>query len=109
MIFTGSMHDLKCRLQRDEFSLEIEGDLADIQTLVQGLADHDGMSARLDGDRILHVRIAQGQNRAGTLAEVLKRLEAANLSLQAIHSEQNATENAYLKLLQEDQAHGFDR
>jgi len=109
MIFTGSMHDLKCRLQRDEFSLEIEGDLSDIQTLAQGLADHEGLSARLDGDRILHVRIGQGHSRAGVLADVLKRLEAANLSLQALHSEQNATENAYLKLLQEDHAHGFDR
>lgn len=109
MIFTGSMHDLKCRLQRDEFSLEIEGDLAGIQALVQGLSDHEGLSARLDGDRMLHVRIAPGHSRAGVLADVLKRLEAANLSLQALHSEQNATENAYLKLLQEDHAHGFDR
>jgi len=109
MIFAGSMHDLKYRLQRDEFSLELEGALADIQTLANGLADHEGMSARLDGDRILHVRIGQGHSRAGVLAEVLKRVEAASLSLQAVHSEQNATENAYLKLLQEDQAHGFDR
>ncbi len=109
MIFTGSMHDLKCRLQRDEFSLELEGELADIQMLVNGLAEYEGASARLDGDRILHLRIDQGQNRAGVLAEVLKRVAAADLSLQALHSEQNATENAYLKLLQEDHAHGFDR
>lgn len=109
MIFTGSMHDLKCRLQRDEFSLELEGPLPEIQALVHGLAAQEGMSARLDGDRILHLRIAQGRNRAGVLAEVLRQVEAANLSLQAVHSEQNATENAYLKLLQEDHAHGFDR
>jgi len=53
--------------------------------------------------------VADGRSRCGALAEVLKLVDAGNVSLQAIHSGQNATENAYLQLLQEDEAHGFSR
>ena len=45
-----------------------------------------------------------GWNLAG-----LKLVDASNLTLQNVHSGQNATENAYLQLLQEDEAHGFQR
>jgi len=41
--------------------------------------------------------------------EVLRLVETCGLSLQGVHSGQNATENAYLQLLQEDEAHGFHR
>jgi hypothetical protein len=46
---------------------------------------------------------------AGTLIEVLKLAESANLLLQSFHSGQNVMEDVYLQLLQEDQAHGFQR
>jgi len=55
------------------------------------------------------VQITDGRSRAGALADVLKSIDGAGLSLEAIHSGRNATENAYLQLLQEDHAHGFDR
>jgi hypothetical protein len=45
----------------------------------------------------------------GLLGPILKLIDASNLSLQAIDSGSNATENAYLQLLQEDEAHGFQR
>ena len=53
--------------------------------------------------------IWSGRSRSSALAEVLKLVDGGNLSLQAIHSGRNATENAYLQLLQEDEAHGFGR
>ena|GEM_PF-4689862 len=45
----------------------------------------------------------------GLLGPTLKLIDASNLSLQVIDSGRNATENAYLQLLQEDEAHGFQR
>ncbi len=57
----------------------------------------------------LLVRVADGGNRARALAEVLQLVETCGLSLRGVHSGQNATENAYLQLLQEDEAHGFQR
>ena len=109
MIFTGSMQDMKRRIRRDDFSLELEGDSERIDRLAREVAELEGVEAHLHAGRALLVRIADDRSRSRTLADVLQRVDACGLSLQAIHSGQNATENAYLQLLQEDEAHGFDR
>ncbi len=109
MIYTGSMQDMRRRLRRDEFNLELDGSVDRIENLGREIGKQEGAQVRLDGDRILHVRIADPHSRSGVLAAILKLVDASSVSLQAIHTGQNATENAYLQLLQEDQAHGFDR
>jgi ABC-2 type transport system ATP-binding protein len=109
MIFTGSMQDMKKRLQRDDFTLELEGTDSDIQHLTREINNLEGIEARLQAGHLLQVRIAEKHSRPRALAEVLQRIDASNLAFQAIHSGQNTTENAYLQLLQEDEAHGFQR
>ena len=109
MIYSGSMQDLKKRLGCDEFSMELDGLDDEIENLVGEVGKLEGVTARVDEERILHVRIAEGSKRAGILSEVLKIVDGGNVTLEGIHSGKNATENAYLQLLQEDQAHGFDR
>lgn len=109
MIFTGSMHDMKRRLTSHDFTLELEGTAEDVRRLSLEAADLKGLDAHLDTNQALIVRIADGYSRSRALADVLQLIDASNLSLQAIHSGQNATENAYLQLLQEDEAHGFQR
>jgi ABC-2 type transport system ATP-binding protein len=109
MIFTGSMQDMKRRLTSHDFTLELEGSAEDVRRLLLELADMKGIEANLDTNHALLVRIADGYSRSRVLADVLQRIDASNLSLQAIHSGQNTTENAYLQLLQEDEAHGFQR
>jgi ABC-2 type transport system ATP-binding protein len=109
MIFTGSMQDMKRRLRRDEFTLELQGDADDIKAVAEEVTNLEGIDARVRAGRALLVRIADGRSRSGALADVLKLIDASNLSLQAIHSGQDAAENAYLQLLQEDEAHGFHR
>ena len=69
----------------------------------------EGIEARTGPGNTLIVGIAESRSRSGAMAELLKLVDAANLSLQTINSGQNATENAYLQLLQEDEAHGFGR
>ena len=109
MIFTGSMQDMKKRLRRDGFSLELEGDTENIRLLAHEANSLEGIDARLGAGQTVLVRIANERGRSRALAEVLKLVDASNLSLQAVHSGQNATENAYLQLLQEEEAHGFHR
>jgi len=58
---------------------------------------------------MLIVKLSDTRRRADALADVLKLVDSADLSLQAVHSGQNETEDAYLQLLQEDEAHGFHR
>lgn len=109
MIFTGSMREMKQRLKRDHFSLELEGSAEDIQRLADQAGQLEEVTVRIVDQQTLVVQLADGSNRANALAEVLKLVEPANLSLAAVHSGQNETENAYLQLLQEDEAHGFHR
>jgi ABC-2 type transport system ATP-binding protein len=109
MIFTGSMQDIQRRIRRDEFTLELEGDPENVSRLVRDAASLEGIDARTRDEQAVAVRIADGRSRAQALAEVLQLVEACGLSLRGLHSGQNATENAYLQLLQEDEAHGFHR
>lgn len=109
VIFCGPMRDMKRRLRHDDFSLELSGDEVAIQRLADEVRSLPGVSAQLHAGQTLVVGVESERSRAAALAEVLKRVDAAGLSLQAIHSGINETENAYLQLLQEDEAHGFHR
>ena len=93
----------------DDFNLDLEGAEDDIKRLAQQAAELDGVATRLDAGHTLVVRVADSRSRADALADVLKLADSNNLSLQSIHSGRNETENAYLQLLQEDEAHGFHR
>ncbi len=109
MIFTGSMQDVQRRICRDDFTLELEGDPETVGRLVRDAASLEGIEARTRDGQAVVVRVTDGRRRARALAEVLQLVEACGLSLRGVHSGQNATENAYLQLLQEDEAHGFHR
>jgi ABC-2 type transport system ATP-binding protein len=109
MIFTGSMQDVQRRMGRDDFTLELEGDPETVRRLIRDAARLEGIEVRTRDGRAVVVQVADGRGRAGALAEVLQLVETCGLSLQGVQSGQNATENAYLQLLQEDEAHGFHR
>lgn len=109
VIFSGPMRDMKRRLRRDDVVLELTGSGDDLQRLAEQASGLPGVRGSVDARQALLVQIDGQHSRAAGLAEVLRLVEAAGLSLQAIHSGVNETENAYLQLLQEDEAHGFHR
>jgi len=109
MIFSGSMREVKQRLRRDDFHLELDGPADQIARLARQAADLDGITAVVRDTYTLAVQVAEGGNRAAALAAVLKLIDSNGVSLQTIGSGQNETEHAYLQLLQEDHAHGFRR
>ena len=69
----------------------------------------EGVKVRLQDERTLAVEILDGRPRSVALAEVLQLVEPNHLTLQTVQSGQNETEHAYLQLLQEEEAHGFQR
>ncbi|HID78830.1 MAG TPA: ABC transporter ATP-binding protein [Planctomycetaceae bacterium] len=109
MIFSGSMQDMKRRLRGDDFCLQLDGPDEGLRAVVAAANQLDGVGASLRDGRTLVVQVHQRQSRATALGEVLRLVDQVGLSLQAVHSGQNETEDAYLQLLQEDQAHGFQR
>ncbi len=109
MIFSGSMHAMKQRLQDDDFRLELEGSPEAIRHVVQQVHALPGITALIRDTFTVVIGVEDAERRAGALAEVLKLVDASDVALQAIRSGQNETEYAYLQLLSEDQAHGFRR
>jgi ABC-2 type transport system ATP-binding protein len=109
MIFSGSMRDMKQRLRRDDFTLEVEGPLDAIREVAEQANGLPGVGADVSDGRTLQVEVAEEGGRAEALAGVLQLVHDAGLALQTIQSGQNETEHAYLQLLQEDKAHGFRR
>jgi ABC-2 type transport system ATP-binding protein len=109
MIFSGPMREMKRRLQRDEFHLEVEGPAETLPGAAEQAGRIPGVQARVADQHLLVVGIAADASRASALAKVLELVDAAGLTLQSIQSAHNDTEHAYLQLLQEDQAHGFRR
>jgi ABC-2 type transport system ATP-binding protein len=109
MIFSGSMLDMKRRLRRDDFCLVFDGDGDKLSELAARSDRLDGVQVRVGNGPTMIVRVDEGRSRADALAEILKQVDSAGLSLESIQSGQNETENAYLQLLQEDEAHGFQR
>lgn len=109
MIFSGPMQDMKRRLQCDDFSLELGGAEAELQALALRACALGGVDAQIRAGNTMVVQVSADRSRAAVLADVLKLVDAAGVSLLAIYSGLNQTENAYLQLLQEDQSHGFQR
>jgi ABC-2 type transport system ATP-binding protein len=109
MIFSGTMHEMKQRLRRDDFSLDVDGSPADVQAVAEEASRLDGVAARLRDARTLVVEVRDGRSRAGAIGQVMGLLDRRNVPLQSIRTGQNETEDAYLQLLQEDHAHGFRR
>lgn len=109
MIFSGSMHAMKQRLQDDDFRLELEGTPEAIRRVAQQVHALPGIAALIRDTFTVVIGVEDAGRRAGALAEVLKLVDASDVALQAIRSGQNETEYAYLQLLSEDQAHGFRR
>lgn len=109
MIFSGSMQDMKQRLRRNSFRMELDGNPDDLQQFTHQVAELKGIEAHTSTGDALVVQLTDGTNRATTLAEVMRLADANRLSLQAVSSSQNETEDVYLQLLHEDEAHGFQR
>jgi ABC-2 type transport system ATP-binding protein len=109
MIFSGAMREVKQRLRRDDFYLELDGPEDCVRDVAMRVTAMDGITARLRDPHTLVVQVKEGTSRAGAMAELLRVIDSGGLTLQTIGSGQNETEHAYLQLLQEDSAHGFRR
>ena len=86
-----------------------EGSTDDLQKFARRVDELAGVDAEIGAGDTLVLRLSDSASRAATLAEVLRLAESAQLPLQRVSSGQNETEDVYLQLLQEDEAHGFHR
>ncbi len=109
LIFFGSLQDLKGRMRRNHYELDLEGEQKSIAKAVQsikGLSDFRGVQLR---HRRLELRMADDVNNSAALANVFMTLADNKVTLISVRSVGQQTEQAFLDLVEKEESRGFAR
>jgi ABC-2 type transport system ATP-binding protein len=109
LIFSGSLQDLKGRMCRNHYELDLEGDqkaVAKATNAVKALQDFKSVSLR---HRRLELYLNDDAVNAAALANVLMILSDNKVSLVSIRSVGQQTEQAFLDLVEKEESRGFAR
>ena len=109
LIYFGSLQDLKGRMRKNHYELDLEGDqkaIAKAMQTIKGLSDFKAVILR---QRRLELRLAEEANNASALANVFMTLADNKVTLVSIRSVGQQTEQAFLDLVEKEEARGFAR
>lgn len=109
LIYSGSLQDLKGRMRRNHYELDLEGEqkaLAKASQVIKGMQEFKLAALR---QRRLELRMAEDANNASALANVFMTLADNKITLISIRSVGQATEQAFLDLVEKEESRGFAR
>jgi ABC-2 type transport system ATP-binding protein len=109
LIYFGSLQDLKGRMRKNQYELDLDGDQKGITrtlNIIKGMNDFKNVTLR---QRRLELRLGDDVNIASALANVFMTLADNKVTLVSIRSMGQATEQAFLDLVEKEEARGFAR
>ncbi len=109
LIFCGSLQELKGRMCRNHFEMDVEGDQKAISKTMQvfkGMGDLRTVSLR---QRRIEMHLQDEVVVAPVLAHVLNTLNENKVTLVSIRSVGQQTEQAFLDLVEKEESRGFAR
>jgi ABC-2 type transport system ATP-binding protein len=109
LIFCGSLQELKGRMRRNHYELDLEGEQKSITKAVQAiknLGDFKNVSAR---QRRLELHLKEDAVNTSALANVFMTLADNKVTLVSIRSVGQQTEQAFLDLVEKEESRGFAR
>ncbi|GIW79589.1 MAG: hypothetical protein KatS3mg105_1396 [Gemmatales bacterium] len=109
LIFCGSLQDLKGRMRRNHFELDLEGDQKSITKAVQairGISDFRHIEIR---QRRLELLLQDSAANTSALANAFMILADNKVNLVSIRSVGQQTEHAFLDLVEKEESRGFAR
>jgi ABC-2 type transport system ATP-binding protein len=109
LIYYGSLQDLKGRMRRNHYELDLEGDqkaIAKAAQVIKGFAEFKSVAVR---QRRLELRMADDTNNTSALANVFMTLADNKVTLVSIRSVGQQTEQAFLDLVEKEESRGFAR
>jgi ABC-2 type transport system ATP-binding protein len=109
MIFSGSLSDLKGRIRKNHFELDLEGDQKSIAKAVQIIKSMSEFKTVTLKQRRLELLMNQTESNCGALANVFVTLSDNKVALVSIRSVGQQTEQAYLDLVETEEQRGFTR
>jgi ABC-2 type transport system ATP-binding protein len=109
LIYCGSLQDLKGRMRRNHYELDLEGDqkaISKAASALKGMSDFKSVSVR---QRRLEVYLSEEANNTAALANVFMMLSDNKVSVVSIRSVGQQTEQAFLDLVEKEESRGFAR
>jgi ABC-2 type transport system ATP-binding protein len=109
LIYSGSLQDLKGRMRRNHYELDLEGEqkaIGKAAGAIKGLADFKSVQLR---QRRLELHLHDEAANTSALANVFMTLADNKVSLVSIRSVGQQTEQAFLDLVEKEEARGFAR
>jgi ABC-2 type transport system ATP-binding protein len=109
LIYCGSLQDLKGRMRRNHFELDLEGEhkaISKAAQAVRALPDFKVVNIR---QRRLELYLQEEAVNTAALANVLMTLADNKVTLVSIRSVGQQTEQAFLDLVEKEESRGFAR
>lgn len=109
LIYSGSLQDLKGRMRRNHYELDLEGDQKSISkamTIIKNMSEFKSVTVR---QRRLELRMNDEATNSQALANVFMTLADNKVTLVSIRSVGQQTEQAFLDLVEKEESRGFAR
>jgi ABC-2 type transport system ATP-binding protein len=109
LIFHGSLQDLKGRIRKNHYELDLEGDQKSITKSVQLLRAMKEVASALLRQRRLDLKLTDELSNTAILAQVFQTLYDNKVNLVSVRSVGMQTEQAYLDMVEKEESRGFTR
>jgi ABC-2 type transport system ATP-binding protein len=109
LIYYGSLQDLKGRMRRNHFELDLEGDqkaIAKAMQILKGMNEFKWINYR---SRRVELILHDEANNTQALANVFMTLTDNKITLVSVRSVGQQTEQAFLDLVEKEESRGFAR
>jgi ABC-2 type transport system ATP-binding protein len=109
LIFSGSLQELKGRIRKSHYELDLDGDQKSIAKAVGQMKGRAGIKAAVLRQRRLDLKLDDDATNTAELGFVFHVLTENKITLISIRSVGQQTEQAFLDLVEKDESRGFTR
>ena len=109
LIFQGSLQDLKGRIRKNHYELDLEGDQKSISKCVQQIKGFNDVKQVILRQRRMEIMLNEESLNTGVLQKVFSVLNENKIALVSVRSVGQQTEQAYLDLVEKEESRGFTR
>jgi ABC-2 type transport system ATP-binding protein len=109
LIYNGSLQDLKGRMRRNHYELDLEGDQKAITKATAAIKNMTEFKTVSLKQRRLELRLNDDTTNTSALANVFMTLADSKVTLVSIRSVGQQTEQAFLDLVEKEESRGFAR
>jgi ABC-2 type transport system ATP-binding protein len=109
LIYCGSLQDLKGRMRRNHYELDLEGDQKAISKATGAIKNFPEFKSVAVRQRRLELRMSEEAVNTSALANVFMTLADNKVTLVSIRSVGQQTEQAFLDLVEKEESRGFAR